>query len=51
MPFGVVRDWRVPPMVDLHFAEHAQKFQQAPSGTVLVIPLNPPGWSMRLIKH
>lgn len=51
MPFGVVRDWRVPPMVDLHFAEYAQKFQQAPSGTVLVIPLNPPGWSMRLVKH
>jgi hypothetical protein len=51
MFFGVVRDWRLPPAVDLHFGEYAEKFRQAPRGTVLVIPLNPPGWSMRLVKH
>jgi hypothetical protein len=51
MPFGVVRDWRFPPRVDLHFGEYAEKLRQAPRGAVLVIPLNPPGWSMRLVKH
>jgi hypothetical protein len=51
MPFGVVRDWRHPPRADLHFAEYVEKFRQAPQGTALVIPINPPGWSMRLVKH
>jgi hypothetical protein len=51
LPFGVARDWRCLPSVDLHFREYAEKFRQAPPGTVWVIPLNPPGWSMRLTKH
>ena len=51
MPIALVRDWRCWPRVDLHFAEYAEKFEQAPRGTVLVIPINPPGWSMRLLKH
>lgn len=51
MPVAVVRDWRCWPRVDLHFGEYAEKFKQAPRGTVLVIPLNPPGWSVRLVKH
>jgi len=51
MPVAVVRDWRCWPRVDLHFGEYAEKFRQAPRGTVLVIPVNPPGWSMRLVKH
>jgi hypothetical protein len=51
MPFGVVRDWRHPPRVNLHFEEYAEKLKQAPQGTVLVIPINPPGWSMRVVKR
>jgi hypothetical protein len=51
MPVAVVRDWRCWPRVDLHFAVYAEEFRQAPRGAALVIPLNPPGWSMRLIKH
>ncbi len=51
MSFGVVRNWPFPPMEDLQFSEYAEKFRQAPRGTVMVIPLNPQGWSMQLVKH
>lgn len=51
LPFGVARDWHLQAPVDLHFEEYSQEFNQAPVGTVLVIPVNPPGQSMRLVKH
>jgi hypothetical protein len=51
MSFGVVRDWRQPALKDLQFAEFAERFETAPTGTVMVIPLNPQGWNMRLVKH
>ena len=51
MCFGVVRDWKQPALEDLHFAESAQSFAAAPPGTVMVIPENPPGWNVRLVKH
>lgn len=46
---GIVADWKHPRFVDLQFAEHAAQFEEAPSGTEVVIPINP-GWEMRLIK-
>lgn len=51
MCFGIVRDWRIPPLKDLHFAEDAMRFEAAPAGTTLTIPGNPEGWNMRLVKH
>jgi hypothetical protein len=51
MCVGIVRDWRIPPLNDLHFAEYAQRFEAAPPGTAVTIPINPPGWEMRLVKH
>jgi hypothetical protein len=51
MCFGIVHDWRRPPLQDLHFAEYARRFEAAPAGTVVTIPINPPGWNMRLVKH
>jgi hypothetical protein len=51
MSFGVLRDWHCWPLVDYHFSEYAERFQQAPRGTVMVIPTNPAGWWMRLEKH
>jgi hypothetical protein len=51
MCFGIVHDWRRPPLQDLHFAEYAKRFEAAPVGTVVTIPISPPGWNMRLVKH
>ena len=48
---GIVRDWRIPPFVDLHFPEYAAQFEAAPRGTVVKIPLNPPpAWFMELTR-
>jgi len=54
LPIGILRDWQYPGFADLHFREYASKFEGAPSGTRIVIPLNPidPAyWSMELTKH
>jgi hypothetical protein len=51
LPFGIRRDWRYPAFTDMHFREYASQFQAAPSGTRLLIPINPPPWRMALIKH
>ena len=48
---GMRRDWRYPPFEDMHFREYASRFQAAPSGTEMVIPLNPPPWKMELVKR
>jgi hypothetical protein len=48
---GIARDWRIQPYQDLHFPTHARAFSQAPPGTTVTIPTNPPGWKMQLVKH
>jgi len=48
---GVRRDWRYPAFEDMHFGEYASKFEAAPSGTEMVIPLNPAPWKMELTKR
>jgi hypothetical protein len=48
---GIVRDWRIPPFQDLHFHEYAARFEVAPQGTYMKIPLNPPPeWFMEITK-
>lgn len=54
LPLGIYRDWRYPEFVDLHFQEYASKFNAAPPGTKITIPLNPVNgahWTMELTKH
>lgn len=51
MSIGIFADWEYPPLVDLKFQEHAATFEQAPAGTEVIIPINPPGWFMKLVKH
>lgn len=54
LPLGIYRDWRYPKFVDLHFQEYASKFNAAPPGTKITIPLNPVNgahWTMELTKH
>ena len=38
---GIVKDWRIKPLVDLHFSAYAAAFEAAPAGTHVTIPLNP----------
>jgi hypothetical protein len=51
LPVGIYRDWRYPAFVDFRFKDYAAKFEAAPPGTEVQIPINPPGWAMRLTKH
>jgi hypothetical protein len=51
MTVGIVREWRYPRYVDLHFGAYARQFSDLPRGASLAIPLNPPGWSMTLVKR
>lgn len=48
---AVHRDWRYPAFEDMHFQGYALKFQAAPSGTRMIIPINPPYVKMVLIKR
>jgi hypothetical protein len=47
---GVRRDWRYPALEDMHFPYYAQRFREASRGTSIVIPINPPPWTMELTK-
>jgi hypothetical protein len=51
MCLGVARDWKRPALYDFHFTEFAKRFETAPAGTAVVIPENPDGWNLRLVKH
>jgi len=51
MCFGIVRDWRHPAFTDMHFEEQVKRFEAAPAGTAITIPICPDGWTMELIKH
>ena len=51
MCLSAVRNWRRPDLRDLDFADYARRFQNAPAGTVMIIPENPDGWNIRLVKH
>lgn len=50
LPIGIWRDWRYPRFVDFRFQQYAAQFEHAPSGTEVVIPINP-DWSMKLTKR
>jgi hypothetical protein len=49
---GIWRDWRIPPLDNLHFSQEAAAFEAAAPGTQVTIPLNPPTgeWYMVLTK-
>jgi hypothetical protein len=51
MVVGIVSDWHHPPYADLNFRSHAQRFEASPTGTEIVIPINPPGWYMSVTRH
>jgi hypothetical protein len=51
MCFGVIRCWMLNRLSDLHYPKFAKSFETAPNGAVAVIPENPQGWYIRLVKH
>jgi len=51
MCFGLFRDWKRPAFPDMSFATYAKAFDTAPRGTMVVIPYNPAGCEMRLVKR
>ena len=51
LPYGMARDWRYPAFADLHFRDQARRFENAPRGASVTIPINPPGWTMQLVKR
>jgi hypothetical protein len=48
---GMPLDWRVAPRPDLRFAEHVARFDAAPPGAIVRIPIPPRGWRMVLEKR
>lgn len=50
MCVGIVRDWRYPPYDNLHFSRYVRELALVPEGTLVVLPINPIGWSVRLTK-
>jgi hypothetical protein len=50
LPIGIYQDWSYQPFVDYHFQRYAQRFEHAPAGTKVSIPINP-GWRMELTKR
>ena len=48
---GIRLDWKYPPMPATSFYQVAERFEQAPAGTVAELPLQPPGWKMTLVKR
>jgi hypothetical protein len=51
LPLGIVLDWRYTPFADLHWREEVVRFVRSPKGTTTMIPINPPGWSMPMLKR
>jgi hypothetical protein len=51
MLIGIVRDWRIPPRKDTHFAAYVERFEASAPGTVMLFPENPEGWTLRLVKR
>lgn len=50
MCIGIVRDWRYPRYLDFHFSDYAHELAVAREGALVVVPINPIGWSVRLAK-
>jgi hypothetical protein len=49
--FGVTRDWRYKSYPDAKFDQYVRAFSASRPEETLIIPENPPGWTIRLVKH
>jgi hypothetical protein len=51
MPVGIYRDWNYRPYPDDHFQTSVQRMREAKAGERVVIPVQPVGWQMDLVKR
>lgn len=47
---GIPSDWRYPPYPNEHWPAQVSRLEHAAPGTVVTIPIDPPGWKVRLRK-
>ncbi len=50
LPIGIYQDWNFPRLRDYHFQAYADRFERAPLGTKMTIPIKP-NWSLEITKH
>lgn len=48
---GMRVDWSYPPYLEEHWAAEVHRLEVAPRGTVVVIPINPQGWTVSLVAR
>lgn len=51
MCLGIALDWVYPPLPDLDFAQHCAAFEQAAPGERVIIPVNPQGFFLDIVKR
>lgn len=51
LAIGVPADWTYPPYIDQHWGAEVQRLEAAPPGTVVVLPINPRGWTVALVAR
>ena len=47
---GIVHDWKIRSVANPQFYAAVKAFDEAPHGAHVMIPINPIGWTMRLVK-
>lgn len=48
---GMRVDWTYPPYLEEHWESQVHRLETAPRGTVVVIPINPQGWTVSLVAR
>jgi hypothetical protein len=47
---GERTDWKLPAFTDFQFRKYVALYQSLPLGSSVTVPINPPGWQMKLRK-
>jgi hypothetical protein len=47
---GERNDWKLPAFTDFQFRKYVALYRSVPPGSCVTVPINPPGWQMKLRK-
>jgi hypothetical protein len=47
---GERNDWKLPAFTDFQFRKYVALYRSLPTGSCVTVPINPPGWQMKLCK-
>jgi hypothetical protein len=47
---GARVDWVLPTFTDFHFRTYVALYRNLPPGSYMTVPINPPGWQMKIRK-